>query len=385
MKRCHHQFACLKILALLAGGWAEEAAEATSAAAGEQEPLMASFGDLPTGECWVGDIEVVHPAARGDVGVDAVTSACPCVKILRFPAAWKAGEALRLTVATRIAQPGLVRERLFIDVGQDAPLVVEMVGEALPTSREVVELRCWDLPDVLLQVRQELPLPGLFVAPADLDPTSLLVDARHWLAAAAVHVPSAVRVPPHGLLRAPLLQTVNRPVVLVDEGWGNPETITTCASLRAGTGADVRILDGGVSAWVRNGRPWRGNVADLALFAEITPAAWYAVRGARVWEVVDFSTTPHPDVNLLFPRARRSDTLHCLDEVPSGHAVLAINENGDYGMARKRLAQLPPGTRDAFYLKGGWPAFADFLLNHATQVTPKRVTVGGAGGCHDCP
>ena len=90
----------------------------------------------------------------------------------------------------------------------------------------------------------------LLVGPLDLPPGAALVDVREPYEWAAGHIPGSRHVPIDALAEALPDLPADRPVVLVCLGGLRA---AMCAAALRTTGLDVRVLDGGVRAWVAAG------------------------------------------------------------------------------------------------------------------------------------
>lgn len=381
------------IFQIMLGGGASWAAEP-----GCMVPTRVVCDDLiPAGKLTVCSFEFRSSFVEHGVGLLAAESDCPCVKVLRFPGYVEAGGTVRVTVATHILNPGPVTQRLELETDAHEPLVV-FVDLKVKREEQADELpQCWGLPAALLQVREVPADPCQFVSPTEIGPSTIIVDARSWLAGTAVTIPGAVKLRPHALSSSIALRGTDRPVVLIEEGWANPVLTKLCRQLQRDRDLTIHMLAGGFSSWARNGGKWQGSPDALKRFTEIPPAAYYAVRGNGSWIVTDFSRTPSADVTLLFPRALRGDpdrpglslaqlSSSCADTgMDRAARFLVINEDGDYTQIKRAHQRGPKDGPMLLYLQGGWRAFADYLQGQALKVENRRVVAGASPGCLDCP
>ena len=230
-------------------------------------------------------------------------------------------------------------------------------------------------------------------------PAFTLVDVRDETAFAGRHVPGSVRMT--------LVQFkarsfyARRPVVLIDEGWGDAVLEQEVRRLR-GAGYDrLFILAGGINAWVAAGQPTLGLAPYAAATQALSARDYLSVRSSGDWLVIDArpgvgtARNQVPALDFTVDPTVAAGRLHALADAREGFTRILVADAEGSGYAGIRRALAPPPQAVVFYLDGGWNALdraerqADALRARAPRTVrsaagatvPARLNVKPCGGC----
>lgn len=214
----------------------------------------------------------------------------------------------------------------------------------------------------------------------------LMVDVRDKDAFDALHIPGAVHSPLHFLKTRPYLRST--PIILIDKGLSCHRLAPVCRELKS-MGADVRLLVGGMNAWVGIGGPVTGDLTRQIDYARISPADFFhekTISGVTVCDVSatrsDLSKKWLPDAVHL-PVTKEPELKAFLKSHGKDAAVILVsNTESDEIHAAHILKQA--GFTTVFVLDGGVPGYADYLTGLSLSWQPKDSRTVQVNPCRDC-
>jgi hypothetical protein len=110
------------------------------------------------------------------------------------------------------------------------------------------------------------------------------LDLRPAAEFQAYHIPNALNLSMADLRVKPYWRT--KTVVLMGEGRAYPELFQACAQLKQLGYRQVRVLQGGLPAWVAESRPLSGRAPTAAQLARLTPGELWALAQSDALGVV---------------------------------------------------------------------------------------------------
>jgi rhodanese-related sulfurtransferase len=208
-----------------------------------------------------------------------------------------------------------------------------------------------------------------------------IVDVRDEKAYRDAHPPGAIRLP-LACARAPRL-TAQRPVLLVDDGWGALATERACRRLRD-QGVAAFILWGGMGGWLARGGPVEGPSRMADDLGAMTPQAFLAQQTMDDWRVVDLSDA-----------APTAEALRARLPAPGAPVRLLLLDRDGQAAPSLRAAAHEAGFDSVFTVAGGSEALEKEIAftRQMRQSTRRTVTTTGhaqhtrvvGGGCSACP
>lgn len=230
--------------------------------------------------------------------------------------------------------------------------------------------------------------------------TYTLVDVRLAEAFDAAHVPGALNIPRSAVRMKNFLRET--PVVLVDDGWGDPVLEDECVRLRKAGFASVHILHGGVNAWFKAGGALEGREAAAPAVDKLDGQSFLAARGYDDWIIVAADEDEWPNMREQLPECVRlscrageeeafsKEIAKRVKQLDKPARVLVLTRAGqDY----PRLDQVLHGRVDAvfFYLEHGWLGLGRAMdvqtlvwQGATTRRTTGRTTVTGGDAPKPC-
>ncbi len=224
---------------------------------------------------------------------------------------------------------------------------------------------------------------GLFVTPRNAaaisgdDRRALLVDVRSHSDFESIHIPGSIHVPLHFVKTRDHLK--HRTIVLVDRGFSTRHLVRACIALNK-SGFDVRILAGGLNAWVQNDLSVTGDPFEARAISRVSPADVFQELPAGTFLPVDISGTRDragagiPFNDALDLDATSEDFIrdlarHASDD--SRHAILFFNRAGTgyESVYRKAMSAGVPGA--FFFLEGGLEAWNSYREHQRRANAPK--------------
>lgn len=304
------------------------------------------------------------------LGIVRVTSTCKCVKILEYPETVMPGDK------------ETIRAEVLVNVPGDYAFGIK-VHPWEPDQKPSSLLLLVTVP------RPKGSNPAFYVAAADLVGSSpagvTFVDVRRMPPATGT-VPGAIHLPLHAVKAMRSLR--NRPVVLIDNGWRSPTTELECFRLQQQGFTSVRILDGGVQAWMAGGGALTG--ASGQSCGAISPNDYLSSRDFTDWIVVDAGVQSQQDIlpdNALHaaddPGAldRTVAAVAALTSKRSGPAhILVVGHGSESSIDMANALKAVEGTV-VFCLAGGDDALARHMRAMTTptsgRTTRTSQTIGG--------
>jgi len=214
--------------------------------------------------------------------------------------------------------------------------------------------------------------PALLISPRalaralDKRNPPLVIDLRPAAAFDAVHIPGAINLPAFALKAKPYL--VRRALVLIGQGYEYASVLPALEALRGGGVRSVRLLDGGLNAWARQGRPLQGTVFAREALGRLDPEQYLAEQHSDQWLVLKLAGILPAKLGKRFDAAIAG---YCGAGTPA--VLLVGREHQDPAALARRLdAQT---ALNLFVLEGGESALA--------QARERRQRlVGGPGQPH---
>lgn len=309
------------------------------------------LGVVFTGEKAGGTVPLVNAGSQEVFFVEAVSD-CPCLTVQAESAVVPAGQSRalpytylskdtgRFAVQVKLqgAEPGavLATHRLTGFVAERSWLIraAELATDKARSDQVVVDLRA---PHLFAQAR----------LPRSVNQEAFALKTR--------------------------TQWKNRPIVLVDEGCAPADLLAEVAALRAAGFREVRALEGGLAAWVRNGGVLEGVAVSAAEVAQILPAQFARSSRSNEWRVIDLATAGD-DAGAELMR---------LPVVPPGRLpprVLVVGDESAYARIEGRCGA--SNVSRLFYLRGGPVALAEFYTRQVAMAAGPGVgvAVSQAGG-----
>jgi rhodanese-related sulfurtransferase len=188
--------------------------------------------------------------------IAAVRVSCDCLSIMAYAETIEPGSEGALDALFVPDRTGEVEYSVTVEFDKTsgrAPYVIRFSGLVNERGKQSVNAR-----DVYPLIKHAVI--GKVVAPdtscycdmEDMDEgESVFVDIRSPDAFRAGHIADSLNIPPYALGTKDFLK--DRNIVLVDEGYGLPETEQLCRTLRETGFHSVSILRGGWRRWVENG------------------------------------------------------------------------------------------------------------------------------------
>ena len=318
------------------------------------------------------------------VKVLSATPSCDCIRVLRFPAQVEAGATGVVEVLFVPDKAGEVDYRVYVRTAvtnqPEIEFAIQGVVAAAPPRAKAD--RDWALYLATEEAQQIIRHPD----------AAVIVDVRNPTASA--RIPDALQMPLHAMKTKGFLK--NRPVVLVDEGYGSSALEEECRKLRGMGFSNLSIWYGGLNAWQRRGGRLEGG--ETSDFNRIPPVALHDIAFSTDWLVVaaDGEATNHlaGAIPVIFDASRKEGFVSALEaalaERPQVTAVLIVTKTGaDYGAIAETA-----GTINAlvFYLEGGWDAWTAHrqmmeAIQQSRTVVVQHAGGGGVvrpGGCGGC-
>lgn len=223
----------------------------------------------------------------------------------------------------------------------------------------------------------------------------VFVDVRTAAKFSAAHIPRSLNLPAFALkARAAWRQ---QSLVLVDEGFAPDAMFALVAELRAIGFASVRVLDGGLPAWIRGDGAVEGTSTSALVAAHVTAAEFARAASTAEWRVFDLSEASRETIPGIVAVARPEDLVAALGAETRDAAgrvtpsVLVIAPDDATHARVEALAAMRPAAR-IYFLAGGRAALDRFVqeqLALATNDRPllfvhSRQATRPAGNCAPC-
>lgn len=149
------------------------------------------------------------------------------------------------------------------------------------------------------------PVPQEFLIPVDSvirernqNGAVLLVDVRPAAQFEKLRIPGSLNIPLFAIKTKTFLKRIA--LVLVDAGYRCGVIAAECELLRK-AGFRVRVLDGGLYGWSRNGGALEGDDSVRKALNRVPPMHLFPEKDYRRWIVLDVSQASHADISAVFP------------------------------------------------------------------------------------
>ncbi len=305
-----------------------------------------------------------------------VISHCACVTVLDHPERIVAGATVNIPCVYRAEKPGRIAIRLdLLAEGQGAELLATM------TVVGVVAEKSWRV------TVEELATPDLEGA--------VLVDTRAPEAFATVRAARSIPMTVASLNRRTDLH--GRRLVLMDEGYDPVELLAAVAELRAVGFQDIRVLDGGIAAWLRAGRPVDGVSASSVAAATLGATQFARAQTQSPWEMLHLHAAATTAVPVTHTHAGRIVTVANLEQAKAQLTaadrrwlVMSADTN-DYARLERELPAAARGN--VYYLAGGPEVWTSLMRQRRSLADGSRelrqnrsaTAFPTGGGCGSCP
>jgi rhodanese-related sulfurtransferase len=297
--------------------------------------------------------------SKSPVKLGDIKTSCECLQVVKIPVA---------------------------DVGPDQTISVPFIYKGTKPGRvEITVLVLGPGQDQVLDnstVSGFVADPSWSVTPAELlaqkESAVVMIDTRRAEQYQEAHLARAINLPLFALKTRSDLR--NQAVVLIDNGATPDALLGEVRKLRAQGFVNVRMLQGGVVGWSRQGGLLEGTHAGIRhKLATLMPAEVAGARRSAPWQIVEAS--------------HAEDLLAVLAASPGSMGPIGIIA-ADEGAYARIEPLLPKGqTRPVFYLAGGKAAWATYQAGQAAlaahtnqtfQVKNSSLRPVISGGCGSC-
>jgi rhodanese-related sulfurtransferase len=228
---------------------------------------------------------------------------------------------------------------------------------------------------------------------------AVIIDTRSAERFARMHIPRSLNLPAFAVKsRADLRE---RPLVLVDEGFAPGLLLEEAASLRRLGFSQVVVLDGGLAAWIRQGRAVEGTESTPLAVTSLSVSDFMRTRRSVEWRALEMKSQTSGVRPLEF-----AVEVDCSEEIAR---VLPVLGQAVAGRQAPRILVIAPdqatcariearmgATNPApiYYLTGGRAALDVYRREQKAlvqqphqliQIRPNRGRPVAAGGCSTCP
>jgi len=220
----------------------------------------------------------------------------------------------------------------------------------------------------------------------------ILIDIRSPQDFKRLRIPGSINIPLHFIRSKTYLKPT--PIVLIHEGFGYSRLISECRRLKS-FGFEISILDGGLSAWHREGGRLVGDLLALNDMRDISPKEFLPESVYRNILLIDVSSNQTAESIQILPQAvHLPNLMHSPSSQKSMwqmiearrsrlfQSILVFSSSGkNYAeikqmMERKRI--------DAFYLQGGLAGYGQYLKNLALSWQPRKSRLKTHTLCKSC-
>ena len=237
-------------------------------------------------------------------------------------------------------------------------------------------------------------LPG-----SGLAQKAVIIDTRSAERFARMHIPRSLNLPAFAVKsRADLRE---RPLVLVDEGFAPGLLLEEAASLRRLGFNHVVVLDGGLAAWIRQGRAVEGTESTPLALTSLSVSDFMRTRRSVEWRALEMKsqTSGVRPLEFAVEVDRPEDLAKALrgfGQAVAGRQAPRILVIAPDQATCARIEARMGATNPApiYYLTGGRAALDVYRREQKAlvqqphqliQIRPNRGRPVAAGGCSTCP
>ena len=215
----------------------------------------------------------------------------------------------------------------------------------------------------------------LAAVPGPDSPQPTWVDVRAAADARAAPVPGALAIPLAELRTKTFLQ--NTPVVLIGSGRDDADLARACGELKRAGFQQVKLLRGGIRAWVGDQRPVLADAAVLQNLDLIGPGEFHRQASGAPWLVLGIDLGPTEGTTVAMATLERIDAggdaaraLAAISRRQSEIARMSANErpnaivivtSDEANATRLRDMVRSGGRGDVLILQGGVAGYQAFL------------------------
>lgn len=215
----------------------------------------------------------------------------------------------------------------------------------------------------------------------------LIIDVRSQKSYEKLYIPGSLNIPLFAIKTKPFLK--NRPIILVNEGFGITPLETECRALRE-KGFNAEALMGGIIAWDAQKAPLEGDPRFLAEFRLVSANLFQQEKNRAGLILVDASipepTKPIKPTQLIQPIKPvqlKTFISNNNQQKQSLQTVLIYNQDGA-GYENIHYELEKAGIGPVFYLSGGMKGYNTFLNNLALLHRPREERTESIRACPSC-
>lgn len=222
-----------------------------------------------------------------------------------------------------------------------------------------------------------------------------LVDVRSKATFEKLRIPDSINIPLHALKTKNFLR--KRPLVLINEGFEYLRLEQECLRLQKQGFKEVKILEGGLRAWLAKGGPVIGDVHALQNLNRVPPEVYFREKnngGVLVVDVSNFGNGKHRSLipgSILVPFededhgfSQRLKAAIRRQQADFRNTILIFNDRGeDYERIEKQIQD--NGIGNIFFLENGFQGYEKYLRGQALISRPGKQSIKAGIKCPTCP
>lgn len=339
------------------------------------------------------------------VQIEKVETSCKCLRILSYPSEVSIKSSVEIAFELTPDTIGQFGYELTITPSSGEPQMF-VLGVDVQEISFVETAAPAVLPARVITPRDQ----SFYLTPAEIASLSVVpsfVDVRSASAFRECRIPGSMNVSRSFVRSKGWLK--NKPVVLVDSGWGDAALEETVRSLEKAGFSSVHILHGGLTAWRAAGQRTEGALPGLPSLSALTVSDYLRTRNFDDWLVLDVRSEPAglslpESIAFSVPQSMEQFRAELSALTAGGQKrVLIMDADGGSGSELRR-ALATWDTAPVFYLSNGVKGLAEYqrmVLASAGRRTEtvsshSRVARAGSGatpgyrpkkkgGCGTCP
>lgn len=226
----------------------------------------------------------------------------------------------------------------------------------------------------------------------DTDKKLMIIDVRNSAAYEEVRIPGSVNIPLYALKTKNYLKTKN--MVLANEGFSRTQIEKECESLIK-LGFNIKILNGGLTAWQKNGNSLDGDQFKAKKINMIKPVELFLEKDFKNTFLIDISKKSSvflkniANSKHITANNKKSGNIKTIEKYIKSQkteitlSVVITNENGkNYQLIKKQLTN--SGDFNLFFLEGGRIGYRTFLEKNNRMHVKKGKRLVKQAGCATC-